>query len=308
MAEYTDVTKMINFVAFDGTYAATAGRLINFPTGSSILQSGHQEWLKNEVVPAILARPNAWIDLFGYASKVGNAQANLKLSKDRATAVKYFLGEQLAMRGISIEGKVNIDHGFGEDAPDYIAGESDNSPNWRAADVIVFGTKPKIVRKPKIKPQSSIYEIRVVGGGSASIIVQTDNYFFQIVDILRRRTMFFYFTGIGAGISIPKIPGPGSATKAGHPTRFSTARPAELYQFNSEATLTQAAGATFGSSSVGGTMYLTIDKIIDSSGLISTIPKRIPVAGGWGIQMPGLGSTTKGVLAKMSDEFPFTGY
>ncbi len=308
MAKYKDVTEMEKFVAFDGTHAATAGRLINFPTGSSTLQPGHQEWLKNEVVPAILARPNSWIDLFGYASKVGNTQANLKLSKERATAVKYFLGEQLAMRGISIEGKVNIDHGFGEDAPDYIAGESDNSPNWRAADVIVFGTKPIVVRKPKIKPQSSIYEIRVVGGGSAAVVVQTDNYFFQIVDVLRRRTMFFLFTGVGAGISIPKIPGPGSATKAGQPTRFTTTKPAELYQFNSEATLTQEAGATLGSSSVGGKMYLTIDKIIDSNGLISTNPKRIPISGGWGIQMPGLGSLTKGVLAKMSEEFPFTGY
>lgn len=308
MSNYQDVTIMPNFVAFDGTPAAAAGRLINFPTGSAVLQQGHQDWLREQVVKEIIARPNSWIDLFGYASKVGNAQANLALSKARATSVKHFLGEQLAMRGISIEGKVNIDHGFGEDAPDYVAGESDNSPNWRAADVIVFGTKPKVVRKPKIKQQSSIYEIRVVGGGSASIGVQTDHYFFQIVDILRMRTMFFLFTGLGAGFSVPKIPGPGSATKAGQPTRFSTTRPAELYQFNSEAKLTQAAGATFGAKSVGGTMYLSIDRIADAKGIISTLPGRIPISGGWGIQMPGLGSTTKGVLAKVSEEFPFNGY
>lgn len=307
MSRYSDVTVMPHFVAHDGTPAVIAARLINFPTGNSVLQSGHQLWLQEQVVPAILARPNAWVDLYGFASKKGNAQSNLALSKARATAVKDFLGRQLAAKGRSIEETVKIDHGWGEDHPLYKAGESDDSPNWRAAEVIVFGTKPRIVRKPKVD-SPGMYEIRVVGGGSASVIAQADNYFFQIVDLVRMKTMFYLFTGMGLGISIPKIPGPGSVTKIGPPTKFTTTRQADLHQFNSEASLSQDPGATFGSQSVGGTMYLAINKIIDGKGLIFTNPKLIPISGGWGVQMPGLRSVTRGVLAAMSDEFPFTGY
>lgn len=309
MSNYTDVIVMPNFTVLDGTLTAAAGRLINFPTGSSELQPGHREWLQKVVVPAILARPNAWIDLYGFASKIGNSQANIALSKARATEVKYFLGGQLAIRGESIERRVNIDFGFGEDHPAYKAGESDNSPNWRAAEVLIFGTKPKIIRKPKVEPPKAIsFEIRVVGGGSASIIAQTDHYYFQIVDIVRRKTMFFLYTGAGIGVSIPKLPGPGSVTKIGPPTQFTTNRPASLHQFNSESSMYQDAGATFLDKSVGGTIHLSINKIIDGEHMIFTNPKIIPISGGSGIQMPGLGSATKGVLAKVSDEFQFTGY
>ena len=36
-----------------------------------------------------------------------------------------------------------------------------------------------------------------------------------------------------------------------------------------------------------GTMRLTIKEILDSAGLISTIPGTIPIEGGWGIRCPG---------------------
>jgi hypothetical protein len=300
---------MENYVAFDGTPAAAAARLINFTTAKADLLPGHKKWLDEKVIPAIRARPNAWIDLYGYASKRGNRQFNLGLSKNRAKAPKNYLAGTMLLLGKSIDQMVKIDHGFGEDHPDYFAKETDNAAYWRAAEVIVFGTKPKIVRPPApVKPTATNFEIRVVGGGSASIIAQTDDYFFQIVDILRQKTMFFLYTGLGIGISIPKIPGPGSVTKAGPPTKFTTTRPAELYQFNSRAQLFQDPGATLGGASVGGTLRLSINEIHDSTGMIFTKPGIIPIEGGAGIQMPGVGSVSEGVLAKVSAEFPFTGY
>lgn len=39
-----------------------------------------------------------------------------------------------------------------------------------------------------------------------------------------------------------------------------------------------------------------------------THPRQIRIEGGSGIQMPGLGSVTEGVMAKVSEDFPFTGY
>jgi hypothetical protein len=152
------------------------------------------------------------------------------------------------------------------------------------------------------------YEIRVVGGFSASALAQADNYFFQIVDLVRHKTAFYHYTGFGLGISIPKIPGPGSVTKAGPPTKFLTTRHTELYQFNSRASLFQDPGATVGPYSVGGTLRLAIKEIQDSAGLISTVPSIIPIGGGSGIQMPGLGSVSEGVLAWQGQIFPFTGY
>ena len=91
-----NVLEMPEFVASDGTRAAVAGRLFNFQTGKSTLQEGHRKWLKKKVVPAIMERPNVWIDLYGYASKIGNRQYNLTLSESRAKAVKKYLAERLA--------------------------------------------------------------------------------------------------------------------------------------------------------------------------------------------------------------------
>lgn len=68
------------------------------------------------------------------------------------------------------------------------------------------------------------------------------------------------------------------------------------------------AGVSVGPFSKGGTMNLSFSEIFDSSGLIFTRPTTIPITGGWGIQMPGLGSGSIGVLALVSGPSPFSGY
>ncbi len=309
MSRFDDVQEITGFIAADGTPAIAGARLVNFETGKFELRPGHHAWIEQVGAPAVASSKNSWVDIYGFASKAGNAVANLELSRNRAEATKQSLGLQLAMRGVSLNEKLKIDHGFGEDHPSYVAGEDDNTPYWRAAEILIFGKRPSIIRpKKKKEVDTTRFEIRVVGGGSAAIFAQGDFYFFQIVDAIRRKTAFFYYTGGGYGVSIPKIPGPGSVTKHGPPTTFTTSRSAELHQFNSEATLTQDAGYTIGEVSVGGALGLSIKKIKDSKGLIFTNPNPIVMSGGSGIQMPGLGSVTEGVLAKVSDDFPFNGY
>jgi hypothetical protein len=282
-----------------------AARLCNFPTGLADLLGSHQAWLEENVKPALQSAPAPWVDLIGHASRrwlrpgaSDPHELNQQLSLARCESVKSFVS------GLAANVTFNIQRGVGDSES---VSPNDNAGYDRAVEIYVYGSKPPA--KPQPKPVPSVeFEIRVVGGGSASIAAQADDYFFQIVDLVRRQTAFFFYTGIGLGISIPKIPGPGSMTKAGPPTKFSTTRPVMLYQFNSRATLFQDPGATLGPWSVGGTFRLSIDAIIDEYGLVSTRPGIIPMEGGWGIQMPGLGSASEGVLARVTDIWPFSGY
>lgn len=289
-----------------GTAAVVAGRLSNFATGSSIPLTTHFQWLDAKVRPLVAGNPSAWIDLIGHASRqwrhtggFNSHQLNRTLSFQRCEALKLRIGTYNPRAHFNLE--------LAEGDVQSLMPNPDDGYD-RAVEVLVYASGPP-PRPPKPPSVESLrFEIRVVGGFSASALIQADNYFFQIVDLTRRKTAFYFYTGVGIGISIPKIPGPGSATKSGPPTAFRTTRDAQLYMFNSKASLYQDPGATIGPFSVGGTLRLTIKEIIDSSGLIATRPGTIAIEGGSGIQMPGLGSASEGVLALASDIFPFTGY
>lgn len=292
-----------------GTKATVAARLCNFRTGSSAVLPTHAAWLAKAVKPVITSNPSSWVDLIGHASRQwNNAQGlnshnlNRSLSLQRCEAVKT------QVKSYSNAAKFNVELADGDNDA---LGPNPNDGYDKAVEVLVYsaGKPPAPINPPQPKPVVGLrFEIRVVGGGSASILAQTDDYFFQIVDLNRRTTSFFLYTGFGLGISIPKIPGPGSVTKAGPPTLFTTSRDAQLYMFNSKASLFQDPGATAGDYSKGGTMYLALDEVADSAGMIFMHPKLIPISGGWGIQMPGLGSVTKGVFAKTTPDWPFSGY
>ena len=62
----------------------------NFATGSSKLLKAADSKL-NEVVNAAREYPDVQLDVTGYTDNVGNAQKNLKLSEERANAVKAYL-------------------------------------------------------------------------------------------------------------------------------------------------------------------------------------------------------------------------
>ncbi|HEV3020859.1 MAG TPA: hypothetical protein VGX76_00270 [Pirellulales bacterium] len=288
-----------------GTTAAAAARLCNFPTGKATLLPAHTTWLDDHVKPLVTANPASSVDVIGHASRQwrhtgGNNShvLNHDLSIERCNAVR----RQVETYGAGV--RFNVVAGKGDD--ESVMPNPDDGYD-RAVEVQVNLTAPpKKVEPPQV--QAYEFEIRVVGGGSASALLQADNYCFQIVDLVRRKTAFYQYTGFGLGVSIPKIPGPGSMTFTGPPTKFRTTRPAELFQFNSKASLYQDPGATIGSYSIMGTLRLNMSEITDFYGLMSTIPSTLPIEGGSGVQMPGLGSSSEGVLAMISPILPFTGY
>lgn len=312
---FPDVIDMSDMIAFDGTRALTASRLINFDTGTSSLREGHKGWLSGIACPAISSSPNPWIDIYAYASKLGNKDSNLRLSQQRAESTKAFLGQELAKNGTSIEGLVNIEKGFGEDAPGYIAGDSSNEPHWRAVDVIVFGSKPTVIRPPKtpVPPsaEATTFEIRVLGGFSVGVdllgVPSADNFFFQIVDVARRRTAFYHYTGLS--YTFIGLPSPGSVSTAGPPTQFRTSDPVELHQFNAEASLYKDPGGGIGPFSIGGTMRLHLDNMKNYLGQpVTTRPSLIPIEGGSSIDVLSSGGPGKGLFVFQGQVYEFKGY
>lgn len=295
-------------MAFDvqpitGTAAAAAMRLSNFATGQSDLLPAHLSALDSSIAPVIRTMAGPWVDLFGYASRVGDVDFNQQLSQRRLTAVRDHLATYSANVNFQMQTAFGASQSTGE--------TNDNDGYWRAVEVYVYASRPNAPEPPPPAVNGSTkFEIRVVGGGSAAVFLAgADNYIFQIVDLTNSRTAFFFYTGAGWSVSIPKIPGAGSMTYAGPPTSFETTLPVELYQFNSKATLFQDPGANLGPLSFGGTLRLSIDEIQDAAGnFVSTRPSTIPIEGGSGLSMPGLGSSSSGVLALISEIFPFNGY
>jgi hypothetical protein len=292
-----------DIMPISGSPFLVAARLCNFPTGKATLLPKHVQWIERSVVKALSSSPSPWIDVVGYASKLGDAGFNMLLSGERCDAVKAKVREH------HVGARFNIELHKGE--TESFGAENDNNGYWRAADVYVYGERPEVPVRPPPRVAvvgSTEFEIRVTGGGSASIIAQTDDYIFQIVNLKERLTAFYLYTGAGVGISIPKIPGPGSMTWAGPPTKFNTTRAVQLHVFNCRASLYQDPGVTVGSWSAGGTMRLAMRDVVDYLGIVGIRPSIIPISGGAGVQMPGLGSASEGVLALASAVFPFASY
>lgn len=204
---YSNVLEIPEYVALDGTRASVAGRLIDFPTGQATLSPTHQECLRNEFIPIIAERPGCWVDLRGYASKKGQTGKNKILSDNRKTAVKNFLEAELQKQGKTLQGKVNIDDAFGENAVEYVAPESNNDSYWRAVEIVVFGSKPQIVSPPKIKPPALTRPTGwTVSGGagggiSVAVISATVGSFFFTKQATGEKWRGVYAGG-GVGVSV----------------------------------------------------------------------------------------------------------
>ena len=83
---------------------------LTFETGSATLKPASQEQLKN-VSEVLKAYPNVNVKLGGYTDNTGDANANLKLSNDRAQSVK----SELVRMGVS-ESRLEAE-GYGQEHP-----------------------------------------------------------------------------------------------------------------------------------------------------------------------------------------------
>jgi hypothetical protein len=102
-------------------------RLCNFSTGSAELLSSHKDWINDYLAPTLKKYPNCWVDLIGYASRVGSSSDNMKLSTNRIAAVESFL------RSKHPSLKFNLRLPKGEDASAADGDpESNNDGYWRA--------------------------------------------------------------------------------------------------------------------------------------------------------------------------------
>ena len=299
----------------------TSLTISDFPRYATALNDSQRNELRRfarALVGATLAGARTSVNITGHADFDSKGRDfELSVSQERArgaeAALKSLVMEEAAKVGLSANALGAISYqtvGVGTRNPLFSNPRSEEERRGnRRVEFTWSSAGPTPPPAPTPSTSSTLFEIRVVGGFSGAALFQADNYIFQIVDLTKRQTAFYHYTGGGIGISLSKIPGPGSVTKAGSPTKFQTTRPTELHQFNSKASLFQDPGATIGNKSIFGTLRLSIDEIRGSDGnFIFTKPNIVPIEGGAGVQMPGLGSVTTGVLALHSAVFPFSGY
>ena len=122
------------------------GRLIDFDTGSAALEGQHKRWL-SEKMAYVKSQSGFHMWLIGFASKIGDANYNKRLSNDRTNAVLKFIGD-LDDRALNA---IELWEARGEEG--YKAAESDNSADMRAVEVHIFiGDIPPPPPPPDIKP------------------------------------------------------------------------------------------------------------------------------------------------------------
>ena len=207
---YPQVVEIAGYRAADGTPTEVAARLIDFPTKNTVMTFNHKQCLLDEFVKIIYDRPNCWIDLRGYASKLGQASTNKELSIRRCKNVKDFLIAELRNRGRNIHDNFKIQEGVGEEHS--TGGERDNDQWWRAVEIYVYGSKPKILETPPEieKPPTPPLPTRPTGwtvsggmGGSGGTIigVTAGSLFFTHLDTGEKWRSLYAGAGLQKGLS-----------------------------------------------------------------------------------------------------------
>ena len=125
--------------------ATIAARLCNFKTAQSDPLYTHRQWLDANVIPAIRNSPNPWVDIFGYASRLGDPTFNKKLSDKRCAAVVQHIRSSVPRVSFPQQ------FGYGEDRSG--GGVNDNDGFWRAVELYVYAAgRPSVPDKPKPPP------------------------------------------------------------------------------------------------------------------------------------------------------------
>ena len=114
--------------------ARSAARLNNIPTGHTTLLGTHKAWLDSVVKDIVVNSPNPWVDLFGYASHLGNAASNKTLSDKRCEEVMRYI-QKFNPRTLFPQ-----EFGYGDSRS--TGGRNDDDGLWRAVEVYVYGAPP----------------------------------------------------------------------------------------------------------------------------------------------------------------------
>lgn len=270
-----------------------ASRLCNFHTGFSELLPDHKNWLDQTIGPLLWRMEGTWVDLVGYASKLGNTESNKALSARRVEEVKKHIAK--LKKGINFQQETALgeEQSFGH--------EANNDGYFRAVEVYVYGFTPPPLkpRLEKKKPKLSgvNFAIRIVSALSAGVgFAGADAVAFDIGEPSKGKWKRFWYTGgsMNLGVKLPgkldKIIPPFSSGGSGSSVPFRTSRPVELEDFEGWATLFSGPGIALGPS-LGGDVGLAFesDKLVKKRAFITP---RVVVMGndtGVGITIYGAG-------------------
>ena len=187
--------------------ATLSARLCNFPRAHGELTvQAHKTFLDKAIV-SIQNSPNPWVDLFGYASHLGNAGFNKQLSIKRCESVVKYIRDRVPRVTFPQE------FGFGDSKS---TGDANNDDGyWRAVDVFVYAFgKPPVRPNPPAPQIVDEWFVTEFSGRSESVVFTLGystlegHVTFQRADGTKYRGAIGLF-GLSAGISLDpgKVPG-----------------------------------------------------------------------------------------------------
>lgn len=202
---------------FTATNALIKARLIDFDTGSANLEQQHKDFLLQSITRA-KANSAFHVRIFGFASHLGNAGTNQKLSLDRMNAVFNFLKTQDGRVLNSLE----MFQPFGSSVSS--GDKNDDSPEFRAVEVHIFiGELPPLdppghkkvdpAQKPVLPggPRSGQWAVAAPGGitftigpslGPLTAGVTIGANFFQVRNELTKEVRKYASVALGLGASL----------------------------------------------------------------------------------------------------------
>lgn len=160
---------------FRASKALLQARLIDFDTGSAELEEQHKSFLR-EAINRAKTNSGFHIQIFGFASRLGDAGANERLSRARMQSVFNFL----KLHDGRVLNSIAMFEAFGESQSG--GGERDDSPEFRAVEVHIFiGEIPPIdppgrkkvepPNTPKLPggPRSGFWAVAAPGGATFTV-------------------------------------------------------------------------------------------------------------------------------------------
>jgi hypothetical protein len=276
----------------DDPLPQAAGRLCNFKTGYADLLSDHKQWLDTVVGPVLRKLPGTWVDLIGYASKLGSAVANEHLSARRIESVQQYIN--------TLKKGVNFQKERAEGEEKSLGDESNDDGYWRAVEVYVYGFAPPPLR-PRIKmraPTRKSFAIRIVSSLSIGVGPGgVDAVAFDIGEPKKGKWRRFWFIGgsMNIAIKLPRVVPPIASGGSGASKAFSVSPPCEIEDFEGAATLFNGPGVAIGPIGIGGDVGLSIEseKLVSKRAFVS--PKVITMTNDTGLQLS-FGGAGKGRL------------
>jgi hypothetical protein len=275
----------------DSPIPQAAARLCNIPTGLTVLLPEHKQWLDHVVGPILWRLDGIWVDLIGYASKLGSSESNMVLSANRVAEVRKYINQLKAGTNFQQATALGEEESTGD--------ENNNDGYFRAVEVYVYGFNPgPLAPRAEAKKGESLrkrFYIRLVSAISAGGGIGVDLVAFDIGEPKKPKWRRFMYAGVSMNFSVKlpegvTLPPLGTGGTSGS-VPFYTSRPVEIEDFEGWATLFNGPGAALGPLSIGGEVGLNpeSENLIHKGAVVSPRPITMSTGGGFGVSLGGAG-------------------